>query len=51
MGETRHNIKVDFKETEFDNLDWIYLAQEEGLVVAPCEYVNEHQTFIKWKFD
>jgi hypothetical protein len=42
-----NNIKLDFREVEWGNVDWIYLAQDREQVEGSCEHVNEPSGSIK----
>jgi hypothetical protein len=35
------NIKMDLRETGWDGMDWIDLAQDRDLVEGSCEHGNE----------
>jgi hypothetical protein len=41
------NIKVDFREIGFGDVDWIHLAQDRGQVAGSCEHDNESSVSIK----
>jgi hypothetical protein len=41
------NIKTDLKETGWEGMDWIVLAQDRDKVVSSCECGNGTSCFIK----
>jgi hypothetical protein len=48
----QHSIETNLKETAWEGMDWIHLAQGRGgSVVDSSEHDNETSIFIKcWKF-
>jgi hypothetical protein len=37
----KNNTKINFKEIEYEGVDWIHLAQDKDQVAGSCEYSNE----------
>jgi hypothetical protein len=45
------NIKIDLREIEWRDMDWIDLAQDRGSMEGSCEYGNEPSCSINcWEF-